>query len=76
MHDKIKKHVERQKERKQEFVYPISSIWNISGEEYHIQIKTTESFDGTYIQHDSNGDTALSGKEYLKKMKTHFIDII
>lgn len=69
-------HVERQKERKQEFVYPISSIWNILGEEYHIQIKTTESFDGTYIQYDSNGDTALSGKEYLKKMKTHFIDII
>lgn len=42
-------------------------------------IKTIESFDGTHIQYDSDGDVyfkALVVVEYLSEMKTHFTDII
>ena len=38
-----------------------------------------ESFDGTYIQYDSDGDTCfktISAGDYLEKMKTNLLDII
>ena len=41
----VKKHFEREKERKREFINPISSIRNLLGGERHIPIKTIKSSD-------------------------------
>ena len=54
-------------------------ILNVIGEEQHIPIKTIENYDATYIQHESDGDTYFdvsSLKNYLERMKSHFINII
>ena len=80
MHDQIKKHVERKREKTpREFTDPISSIQNLLGEECHTVTKTIESSDGTFIQYYSNGDSyykVLSAEDYLKNIKTQFTYII
>ena len=78
-HDQIKKHAENKKERKLQFIDPISSIQNFSGEERHAPIKTIKNSDDTHILYDNHADTyfkTLSTEEYLKKIKIHFINII
>ena len=50
MHDQIKKHVERKKEKKREFINRISSLQNLLGEEHDIPVKSIDSSNGTYIQ--------------------------
>ena len=80
MHDQIKKHVERKREKTpREFIDPISSIQNLLGAECHTVTKTIESSDGTFIQYYSNGDSyykVLSAEDYLKNIKTQFTYII
>ena len=44
LHDQIKKYVEREKERKREFIDPVSSIRNLLGEERHISVKAIERY--------------------------------
>ena len=53
----IKKLVVRKKERKLEFLDPISSNLNLLSGDRSIPIKTIESFDGTYMQYDSYYNT-------------------
>ena len=49
----IKKLVVRKKERKLEFIDPISSNLNLLSGDRSIPTKTIESFDGTYMQYNS-----------------------
>lgn len=53
----IKKLVVRKKERKLEFIDPISSNLNLLSGDRSIPTKTIESFDGTYMQYDSYYNT-------------------
>ena len=67
------------KKKKTEFVDPISDIQNFLGERRQIPVWSIESFDGTCIQFDGDGNTyfkTLSTGEYFEKMKTHFTDLI
>ena len=76
MHDQIKSFFFKKKKRKQELYQFHSKFIRWRGTYSN---KIIESSDGTYVQHDSDGDTyckAISLAECLKEMKTHFIDII
>ena len=53
----IKKLVVRKKERKLEFIDPISSNLNLLSGDRSIPTKTIESFDGTYMQYGSYYNT-------------------
>ena len=78
----LKSSLKEKENRKREFIGPIREIQDLLGDGHYIPVKTIESFYGTYIQYDSNGDTyfeTLSAEENenenFKKMKIHFIDI-
>ena len=63
---------ERKKERKLEFIDPISSNLNLLSGDRSIPTKTIESFDGTYMQYDSYYNTyfkILLTKNILRKWK-------
>ena len=60
----------KEKKKRRTLAEHFGFIWNLLGEERNILTKTMESFDGTYIKYDSDGDAyfkSLSQKNILRK---------
>ena len=71
------KKLREKKRRKAELIEHLRNVRNSFGKEWFIAIKTKESYDGSFIQCDSENDAyleQLSLKKYLKNLNKHLIE--